>query len=77
MLNLDIPDPELERLFRKADLNAAMNEKVDGIFARTYPDGRCPAGEYIQGKGWVEFVDPEKEAKRRIKDALLPHQHGI
>lgn len=65
-------DKEIDFLINRAERNGNINKRVNQIFDRTYPDGRCPAGEFIVGKGWIDFIDPEKEAKRRIRETMLP-----
>lgn len=64
-------EKDIDRLFNLAERNSRIDSRVEEIFARTYPEN-VPAGEFIAGKGWIEFVDPVAEAKRRIRETMLP-----
>ncbi len=58
-------DPDIERFCRMMDRGIAREAKISQICSAPHQ-----ATEQVFGVGEVQFIDPEKEHRQRIKDNM-------
>lgn len=65
MENKEETDPDIERFCRMMDKRCFVEQKVDQICSN-----RHQPGEHVFGAGYIDFIDAEKEHRRRIKESI-------